>query len=207
MSRALLQQALKVLEAPLSDDPAYLSLRANTADALREALNAPEPEPYGHVTTHTVTGQQFFYRYPSPPYLDTAKECIAVYAAPPAAPDHLRDVAENVAPAAPQAELLTIDQEKALSAEAKTGPFQHTTPVVGNDMQSGETLRLSSKRHAGSTPPAAPAPAAPVVPLTDEQIDAIRANCWSHPGLGASFYYDKFARAIEAAHGIGGSNG
>ena len=76
----------------------------------------------------------------------------------PAAPDHLRDVAEKVAPAAPQAELLTIDQEKALSAEAKTGPFQHTTPVVGNDMQSGETLRLSSKRHAGSTPPAAPAP-------------------------------------------------
>lgn len=71
----------------------------------------------------------------------------------------MRDVAGNVAPAAPQAELLTIDQEKALSAEAKTGPFQHTTPVVGNDMQSGETLRLSSKRHAGSTPPVAPAPA------------------------------------------------
>jgi len=50
------------------------------------------------------------------------------------------------------------------------------------------------------------APAAPVVPLTDEQIDAIRANCWSHPGLGASFCYDKFARAIEAAHGITGAS-
>jgi len=46
----------------------------------------PQAEPYGHVTTHTVTGQQFFYRYPQPPYLDTAKECIAVYAAPPAQP-------------------------------------------------------------------------------------------------------------------------
>ena len=52
----------------------------------------------------------------------------------------------------------------------------------------------------------AASPAAPVVPLTDEQIDAIRANCWSHPGLGASFNYDKFARAIEAAHGITGAN-
>lgn len=62
------------------------------------------------------------------------------------------------APAAP-AVPLTIDQEKALSAEAKTGPFQHTTPIFGNDMQSGETPRLSSNRHAGSTPPAAPAPA------------------------------------------------
>ena len=55
-----------------------------------------------------------------------------------------------------------------------------------------------------AAPPAAPAPAAPV-PLTDEQIDAIRANCWSHPGLGASFNYDKFARAIERAHGITGA--
>ena len=54
-----------------------------------------------------------------------------------------------------------------------------------------------------AAPPAAPAP---VVPLTDEQIDAIRANCWSHPGLGASFNYDKFARAIERAHGITGAS-
>ena len=207
-----LQMALDALDA-ITDDVDGTGLNTmpsfdkalDAITALREALNAPEPEPYGHVTTHTVTGQQFFYRYPSPPYLDTAKECIAVYAAPPAAPDHLRDVAGNVAPAAPQAELLTIDQEKALSAEAKTGPFQHTTPVVGNDMQSGETLRLSSKRHAGSTPPVAPAPVVRE-PLTDEQLAKIAVEdefllyCDQES-------FNEIARAIEAAHGIGGGNG
>lgn len=35
--------------------------------------------PYGHVTTHSVTGQQFFYRYPEHPYLDNASECVKVY--------------------------------------------------------------------------------------------------------------------------------
>ena len=52
MSRALLQQALKVLEAPLSDDPAYLGLRASTAGALREALAAPEQEPVALESVH-----------------------------------------------------------------------------------------------------------------------------------------------------------
>lgn len=39
-------------------------------------------EPYGCVTSHRVTGQQFFYRYPEPPYLDNASECVMVYTAP-----------------------------------------------------------------------------------------------------------------------------
>lgn len=34
---------------------------------------------YGCVTTHSVTGQQFFYRWPESPYLDNAKECVIVY--------------------------------------------------------------------------------------------------------------------------------
>jgi hypothetical protein len=42
-------------------------------------LLPPLPEPYGRVTTHTVTGQQFFYRHPEPPYLDTAKEVRHVF--------------------------------------------------------------------------------------------------------------------------------
>jgi hypothetical protein len=41
---------------------------------------APLPEPYGRITTHTITGQQFFYRWPESPYLDNAKECINVHA-------------------------------------------------------------------------------------------------------------------------------
>jgi len=42
--------------------------------------NTPLPEPYGCVTLHTVSGLEFFYRHPEPPYLDTAKSCTVVYA-------------------------------------------------------------------------------------------------------------------------------
>lgn len=41
--------------------------------------NTPLPDPYGQITTHTLRDQQFFYRWPDPPYLDNAKECIRVY--------------------------------------------------------------------------------------------------------------------------------
>lgn len=40
--------------------------------------NTSLPDPYGRITTHTITGQQFFYRWPESPYLDNAKECIEV---------------------------------------------------------------------------------------------------------------------------------
>lgn len=46
---------------------------------------APAPvgvEPYGRITTHSVTGQQFFYRWPESPYLDNASECVSVYTTP-----------------------------------------------------------------------------------------------------------------------------
>ena len=39
-------------------------------------------EPYGRITTHSVTGQQFFYRWPESPYLDNASECVSVYTTP-----------------------------------------------------------------------------------------------------------------------------
>jgi hypothetical protein len=39
-------------------------------------------EPYGQITTHSVTGQQFFFRWPQPPYLDNASECVTVYTHP-----------------------------------------------------------------------------------------------------------------------------
>ena len=41
--------------------------------------DVPLPEPYGRVTMHTVSGLEFFYRHPEPPYLDTAKSCTIVY--------------------------------------------------------------------------------------------------------------------------------
>lgn len=85
MTRALLAQALDALVYHMEQTRPIQRTMAAIA-ALDEALAQPQAEPYGHVTTHTVTGQQFFYRHPEPPYLDTAKECIAVYAAPQAQP-------------------------------------------------------------------------------------------------------------------------
>lgn len=51
---------------------------------------------------------------------------------------------------------------------------------------------------------AAPQPAPALVPLTDAQIDQIKAQpeCWEHVGQRIEFRYRPFARAIEAAHGI-----
>jgi hypothetical protein len=49
-----------------------------TTELLISALDKL-PDPYGFVTTHAITGQEFFFRYPESPYLDTAKSCISVY--------------------------------------------------------------------------------------------------------------------------------
>ena len=56
--------------------------------ATREAESA---KPYGQITTHSQTGQQFFFRWPESPYLDNASECVAVYTREPAAPADARD--------------------------------------------------------------------------------------------------------------------
>jgi len=56
---------------------------------------------------------------------------------------------------------------------------------------------ITALREALAAPPAAPA-----VPLTDEQIDEL----WRAP-MSADWEHREFARAIEKAHGIGGGNG
>ena len=93
--RELMQMALDALWGAVStcfDQYSHEQVMSNpkhfinqTIETLRARLAQPEPsvEPYGYVTTHTVTGQQFFCRYPESPYLDNAKEYILVYAHPP----------------------------------------------------------------------------------------------------------------------------
>jgi hypothetical protein len=80
MSRAAMQMALEALTLDLGS-AAQIDREADAIAALRAAL-AEQPEPYGSVTTHSVTGQQFFYRWPQPPYIDNASECVTVYTAP-----------------------------------------------------------------------------------------------------------------------------
>lgn len=60
-------------------------------DRIRAAPQPAAQEPFGYVTTHSKTGQQVFYRYPDPPYLDNASECVTVYTAPQPAPAPLND--------------------------------------------------------------------------------------------------------------------
>lgn len=57
-------------------------VEAGEAFAPADMATAAAQEPYGCVTTHRVTGQQFFFRHPHPPYLDTARECVTVYTHP-----------------------------------------------------------------------------------------------------------------------------
>ena len=110
MSRTLLQQALDALTNCLSEH----GHRCNRCDseideggkliaALREALAAPEPEPvaevyrarYGRRARNVGVDDVRKLNGVALPPLGTK-----LYAAPPAAPDHLRDVAEKAAPAA-----------------------------------------------------------------------------------------------------------
>jgi len=65
-------------ECNSNDSPWLLCLDCIKAGKCK--LPVPELVLYGHITTHSVTGQQFFYRHPEIPYLDNAKECIRVYA-------------------------------------------------------------------------------------------------------------------------------
>ena len=59
-----------------------LAMRTSFTRAALAKWGTPAPvevEPYGRITTHSVTGQQFFYRWPESPYLDNASECVSVY--------------------------------------------------------------------------------------------------------------------------------
>ena len=64
---------------------------ADEVRRVHEAL-AASVEPYGQITTHSVTGQQFFYRWPQSPYLDNASECVKVYTSAPPSPASVPDV-------------------------------------------------------------------------------------------------------------------
>ena len=59
--------------------------RTGRGDGVRGACDVSSPIPYGQVTVVKRPGcqdQHWFYRWPEPPYLDNAAECVIVYATP-----------------------------------------------------------------------------------------------------------------------------
>jgi len=74
----------------------------------------PLPEPYGQITTHTITGQQFFYRWPELPYLDNAKDCVTVYTA-----DQMRAYGDARAAAATERAAQVCDEHASIEGIAQ----------------------------------------------------------------------------------------
>ena len=82
-----LETALNRIEDMLSDDDGQAFKEARkflpVGRAALAALRSMPSEPYGQVTVVKRPGcqnQHWFYRWPDPPYLDNAAECVTVYA-------------------------------------------------------------------------------------------------------------------------------
>jgi hypothetical protein len=75
---ALVGESKALMDRPINEPP--------TEGKIQAVATQRQPiVPYGRVTTHSVTGQQFFYRWPDFPYLDNASECVPVYLPTPVA--------------------------------------------------------------------------------------------------------------------------
>ena len=187
--RELLQQALDALTNCLSEH----GHRCNRCDseideggklitALREALAAPEPEPYAHlVVIKTDAGPTKFFTAPSDP------RGFPVYLAPPAAPEQEPVALESVH--------LTRDT-RGMCVVRVNGRIA----IRDN----GDIIDHMATLEWFAAPPAAPAPAQPV-PLTQDQIaDCTRTAHRACDAKAMTRWSTEFARAIEAAHGIKG---
>ena len=92
-------------------------------------------EPYGCVTTHCKTGQQFFYRHPEPPYLDNASECVTVYAKEKHARQSHQDNAQ-----------VAGDDTNGAGATGRAGADQHHEHRVGESNSHREEPERDSGR-------------------------------------------------------------
>jgi len=198
--------------AQMALDALLIGYHRGTHDAiaaLREALAQPVPEPVALESVHLTR--------------DTRGMCVVRVNGRLAIRDN-GDIIDHMAtlewfatPPAPQANP-DMDSDDVLWLW-KDGEhflaYRHLYPCYspgGDPMTLGEPFGKAIFRHSHdrSTSPGAapPAPAAPArVPLTDEQIDKILERermRWATSPPTYEFAA-AFARAIEAAHGIGGS--
>lgn len=111
------------------------------------------------------------------------------FAAPPAAPDHLRDTAEKVAPDG----WMMVPRE----------PTPEMRKAAADAWLDCDSKLILNKAAAAIRAAIAASPAQPAVPLTEGRITGI-ANELAFGGGHCNVY--ELARAIERAHGIGGGN-
>ena len=147
--------------------------------ALREALEAPEPEPvawrYGVPKLNGVEWRYTLHK--------TRDDATPLYAAPPAAP----------APAAPVPDGCVMVPREPTPEMIAAMPYPaNTIPAVG----------VACYRAMIAASPAAPA--APVVPLTDEQIWSMWMSSEFRGNGGQADWFCEGIRAAEAHHGITG---
>ena len=236
--RELLQQALDALDRAISDDRAYIRECKDAAEAIRAHLAAqPAPAEdfcycdddislqmvsggaaleglYGRVTlkigdayvnyvkaqpapAEHVAWCKYEQRHERPTRIvlcDSDEDgAFRVYAAPPAA---------QPAPAEPVA-LESVHLTRDINGMC-------TVRVNGRVaiQDNGDIIDHMATLEWFAAPPAAPAPAAPVVPLTDEQINEMWRKIRAEDDSWMPLPHEVFARAIERAHGItGGGNG
>ena len=106
---------------------------------------------------------------------------------------------EAAKPAEPLAWLVcSVNKDGSLSLE-HAAPWRESAHEHINDAINNFGIREAAR---WVVRPAYAAPVAVASPLSDEMLDRLEDGCWDGPGLGARFDKRKFARAIEAAHGI-----
>ena len=227
--RELLQQALDALLT------GYHQGTQDAIAALREALAAPEPEPYAHlVVIKTDAGPTKFFTAPSDP------RGFPVYLAPPAAPEQEPVALESVHLTRDTRGMCVVRVNGRIAIRDNGDIIDHMATLewfaappaapapagwvmvprgllrrliaealtFDPSLQDKEAIEQAKQLAASPAAPAAP-PAAPApaqpVPLTDEQLAKIAVEDEFLLYCDQDSF-NEIARAIEAAHGITGAS-
>lgn len=198
-----LHDAARMAIDAISDLKGYRDDIDEAIAALREALNAPEPEPVARFINTATQGQKPHWEQVADEHANDP-DVMPLYAAPPAAP----------APVVPEMEtradgkLVRVDRwewgirrivallwgnRKEFEIEEVVQAIKELVPYPHED---DESLLCTAVERLS---------VAPVVPLTDEQKQRIH----NETGAGHSLIclVESYIRDIDKARGTGGSNG
>ena len=181
MSRTLREAAQMALDALHSGESPPNARQHDAITALGEAMEAPEPEPVARciLDNGDEMGSVEWLVRPRSIRLDHGS---LLYAAPPAAP-------APAAPAAPVPDgwvMVPREPTPEMLAVVRNGPMHET-------WTEGYCAMIAAS------------PAAPVVPLTDEQIRTMWKSSEFRGNGGQVDWFCEGIRAAEAHHGITGA--